>query len=185
VGENCARIVGGSFFGSVVGGCSTGKSHGRFGKMHSASWRVGPTDSGGGGRSTRGRVRTMHAGAGAGAGAGVGLGLEARQAARWAAGDAPWAGEAAGARWELGWAAGLARQAHWARRASARLAGWELGRLAWAHEGEGDTGPSGGEEGRKGARWAGRMGQERGLRATFPFLFISEIVFPFLFIYSI
>jgi hypothetical protein len=60
---------------------------------------------------------------------------------------------------------------------------------AWDHEGEGDAGPSGGggggEEGRKGARWAGRMGQERGLRATFPFLFISEIVFPFLFIYSI
>jgi hypothetical protein len=69
-----------------------------------------------------------------------------------------------------------------------KLAGRELGRLARAYEGEGDAGPSGGgggKEGRKGARWAGRMGQERGLRATFPSLFISEIIFPFLFIYPI
>jgi hypothetical protein len=96
VGENCVRIAGGLFFGSVVGGYSTGNSHGRFGKMHSASWRVGPADSGGDRRSTRGRVRATRAGAG------TRLGLEARQAARWA-------GEAAGARWELGWATGQAR----------------------------------------------------------------------------
>jgi hypothetical protein len=37
-----------------------------------------------------------------------------------------------------------------------------------------------------GARAVGRLGRgEKGLRATLLFSFISEIVFPFLFIYSI
>jgi hypothetical protein len=93
----------GRFWG-VVGGCSTGISHGRFGKKHSSSWRPGawaPLGGGGGRRSTRearGRVHAGRAGAGplgrpgargrrGGAGAelgraGAGRGAKARRA-RW------------------------------------------------------------------------------------------------------
>jgi hypothetical protein len=89
--ENCAS-----------GGCSTGFSHSRFGKKHSASWRVGPTGRRrrqARNRSTRGRAGACAQRALAGLARSLGRGTRQAALGRGRA-SAKLAGEAAG--WELG-----------------------------------------------------------------------------------
>jgi hypothetical protein len=138
-----------------------------------ASWRAGPTSSGGGGSSTR-CVRATHACWAAGAG-------WARWREAWAergVARASWARVARGL--ELGWR-GVAR-ASWARRAAGSWAGTGLarwgswagaraatrgGRLAWAERGE--------KRGKKGAAGPAEMGHGRVAGPLYLFLLLQQL----------
>jgi hypothetical protein len=123
------------------------------GKMYCGerSLTRGPTSSGGGGRSTRGCAHAGHVAAGPRQSEGA-VGLGGRGRPRARVGRACVRGTGA-----------------------ERAAGWEARSWAALH------GPARGEErGKKGAAGPAEWAREGGL-GHFPFLFISEIVFPFSF----
>jgi hypothetical protein len=81
-----------------------------------------------------------------------------------------------------GWAAShVGRRRGRGRRASAKLAGRELGCLARAHEGEGDAGPRGGGRGEDGGAVGRPNGPGKGVAGHFPFSFYFGNCFPFSF----
>jgi hypothetical protein len=150
VGENCAGIASGSFFWGRRGRSFSEKSHGWFGEdAQRASWRVGPVDSSGGGRSLRGRVRATRW---------LGHGAElARGPRRAAAAGAERAPARAGERESGGWATRGGARARWRVGRGRSWATVKGGEAGGAEVGRGGMGGPEWAGGGKGA-WASREG---------------------------